>query len=272
MSSEAKKPGADAHGDGGHGGGGHGGGGHGGPPHEEHEHEEGVPEWIVSFADNVALMMGFFVILLAMNMGPKGAAAAGKASSEASEGGSSGPDMLDMAIAIREAFNNPVNADQPKPGDVLLAKRILERRAKGEAEDNAPPGTRDKVQSINRGNYHALSSVVFFERDSSVLTPRNKEIINEMSSHLKGVRVVIEVRGHASADEAFHNNARGMELSFKRSLVVAQALAASNVDWRQVRLIPCGDNDRVRKLAYDESGHSQNERVEIIVTDEVLDN
>ena len=36
--------------------------------HEEHEHEEG---WIVSFADNVLLQMGFFVILLAMNMGTK---------------------------------------------------------------------------------------------------------------------------------------------------------------------------------------------------------
>lgn len=62
----------DSHGEegGSHGGGGHGGGApHGGGAHEEHE---GAPEWLISFADNVALMMGFFVILLAMNMGPKG--------------------------------------------------------------------------------------------------------------------------------------------------------------------------------------------------------
>ena len=47
------------HGGGGHGGGGHGGGGHGGG-HEEHE---GVPEWMVSFADNTALMMGLFGLI-----------------------------------------------------------------------------------------------------------------------------------------------------------------------------------------------------------------
>ena len=53
----------------GHGGGSHG-GGHAAGGHEEGH--EGAPEWLISFADNVALMMGFFVILLAMNMGPKG--------------------------------------------------------------------------------------------------------------------------------------------------------------------------------------------------------
>ena len=55
------------HGDGGHGGGGHGGGG----GHEEEE-EAGAPEWLISFADMVMLLMGFFVILFALNVQPKG--------------------------------------------------------------------------------------------------------------------------------------------------------------------------------------------------------
>src|ERR1700761_6397949 len=58
------------------------GGGHGGGGHEEHA---GAPEWLISFADNVALLMGFFVILLAMNMGPKNKASG--AEGEGSRGG-----------------------------------------------------------------------------------------------------------------------------------------------------------------------------------------
>src|SRR5215468_5365718 len=91
----------------------HGGGhGHGGGHEEGHE---GAPEWLISFADNVTLMMGFFVILLAVNMGPKG-----NGPSDASKQGDSSeppPQLLDAQIAIREAFNNPVNLNSMDPGE-----------------------------------------------------------------------------------------------------------------------------------------------------------
>src|SRR5207253_495923 len=87
------------------------GGSHGGGGHEEAH--EGAPEWLISFADNVTLMMGFFVILLAVNMGPKG-----NGPTENPKQGDSQipqPDLLDAQIAIREAFNNPVNLNSMDP-------------------------------------------------------------------------------------------------------------------------------------------------------------
>ena len=45
----------------------------GGGHDEEHE---GAPEWLISFADMVMLIMGFFVILFALNMSPPAKAAA----------------------------------------------------------------------------------------------------------------------------------------------------------------------------------------------------
>ena len=265
---EHKKHGEDAHGGGGgHGGGKH--GGHSGPPHEEHEHEEGVPEWMVSFADNVALMMGFFVILLAMNMGPKGANAASNDQTSTDTKPPSAPDMIDMAISIREGFNNPVNIDSPRPGEMALVKRIIERRAKAQADDTGPAGDKQRVQSLTRGDYHAMSGVVFFDHKSSALTPRSKESLADLGNGMKGMKLVIEVRGHASAEEAYAQGDRGMRLSFDRSMTVAQGLSQAGVDWRQLRLIPCGDNDRALGRAYDANSHAQNERVEVIVTEDV---
>src|SRR5689334_21425744 len=102
----------EAHGEKSHssGSGGHGGGGHSGPAHEEHE---GAPEWLISFADDVALMMGFFVILLAMNMKSPVAAHTGVGSPE-KEGGVPESQMLDFVIAMRDAFNPiDLNSDNP---------------------------------------------------------------------------------------------------------------------------------------------------------------
>src|SRR5690349_11416681 len=84
-------------GGGGHRKGGHGGGGHGGGGHEEGH--EGAPEWLISFADNVMLQMGFFVILLALNLKePTTGGIGGKESN-----GDPPAALLDAAIAIREA-------------------------------------------------------------------------------------------------------------------------------------------------------------------------
>src|SRR5215831_6049600 len=89
---------------GGHSGGGHShshGGSHGGGHEEAHE---GAPEWLISFADNVALMMGFFVIMLAMYMAKR--TAGGIGGTEAM----GGTREMDFVLALREAFN-PINLD-----------------------------------------------------------------------------------------------------------------------------------------------------------------
>lgn len=98
--------------------GGHGGGGHG-APHEEHE---GAPEWLISFADMVMLMMGFFVILFALNVQPKGGNPGG--AGEEAEGVALSPAQLDYVIALRHAFNNPVDPMGMDPDDARLRERM----------------------------------------------------------------------------------------------------------------------------------------------------
>ena len=86
--------------DSGHHGGAH--GGHGGG-HEEEE-EGGAPEWLISFADMVMLLMGFFVILFALNVQPKGGNPGG--GGEESEGVAHEPLEIDPEFieSVRQAL------------------------------------------------------------------------------------------------------------------------------------------------------------------------
>lgn len=256
------------HGHGGGGGHGHGGGGHGhGGGHEEHE---GVPEWMISFADNTALMMGLFVILLAMNMGPKADPVMGGNPSEidAFEGANSR--MLDWALGIREAFNNPVSIDSTDPREAQLVQRLKQRQHPGNSKSLAPEGDAQNQQAVRPTDYTEVGGSVTFEDGSSLLNSSAKRTIAEVAEHVKGVRWIIEVRGHVSPSETMRNTRRAMELSFERARAVADQLVAQGVRWEQLRLAAAGDNERKVSRTYDREEDRGNQRVEIIVTKEPM--
>lgn len=255
------------HEEGGGGGHGHGGGGHGPGHGGGHEEEGGAPEWLISFADNVALMMGFFVILLAMNLGPKGNPSAIGDDPNAVGGAAPSAAMMDFAIAMREAFNNPVDLNSTDPGERLLVKRIIARASESEARDRGRAGREHDVKSIRPGDQFARGGNVPFERDSARLTPAARKSIDELLPILKGHAHIIELKGNVSAAEAFSLPDRGMNLSFQRSRAVAEALNADGIPWTQLRLTACADGDRVEPTTYSESGHRANQRVDVTVTD-----
>lgn len=245
---------------------GHGGGGHT-ASHEEHE---GAPEWLISFADNVTLMMGFFVIMLAMAMKPVITAVGAGGSGEG--GGSPSARELDTVLAIREAFNNPVNPDSTDPREAALIRRLLTRNNRHGGGNGrfsrASQYTTDR--DIQKDYYKNLGGMVPFERGSGHLNEAARKLITGIAENFKGLALTIEIRGHASSREAFQDKQKGMSLGFERALAVAEAMTEEGFDWRQLRIISCGDNDRRQDVAYDEAGQQQNERVDIIVTDEPL--
>lgn len=250
---------------GGHSGGHRGHAGHGGS-HEEHE---GAPEWLISFADNVALMMGFFVVLLAMNMKPPTAGAPAEESNDqhaTAEAKESSPEMLDFVIALREAFNNPVNLNATSPAEQPLRQRLLDKIGAGEAKSPGQKGREPENRSVRPTDYYALGGKVFFARGEDSLSASARAELAEFTPKLRGLRSLIEVRGHTSAAESYNLPDRGKQLSMKRALAVAEALAAAGVDWEHLQVMACGDNDRAVPKAYDEQGQEVNQRVEILVT------
>lgn len=263
-SSHDEKDGKHAHG----GGGGHGGGGHGGGgAHEEHE---GAPEWLISFADNVVLMMGFFVILLALNMGPKGSSAASDEESEAAKEAGQTAAALDWAIGVREAFNNPVSIDSKNPRERYLVMRLKEReRMKAQSEDIGVTGDDQKTQSVRPSDFHRISTAISFEHGSAKLSDSGRRSLTELADQVRGDRLVVEIRGNASVAEA-SDHAKLMRLSFDRALAAARVLANQGLDWRQLRIVALADNDRLQNRAYSPDEHRLNQRVEVVVTNDLM--
>ncbi|MBL8764841.1 MAG: OmpA family protein [Phycisphaerae bacterium] len=263
MSDEHKDKAHDeGHGGGGHGG--HGGGHHGGGGgHAEGEHE-GAPEWLISFADNVALLMGFFVILLAMNMKAPNTGGIG---GEKGDGAPSSPDMIDAAIAIRQAFNSPVDMGSSDPADQPLIRRLRERAGGEEVREPGPKGNDDRAQSVRPSDYTTLGGRVEFETTSATLSAHAREVAADIGRLVRGRRWVVEVRGHASPSETGGKDVdKAYRLSYERALVVARALVEHGAAWNQIRLVACGDQDRVTGRAFDREGQRPNQRVEVVMT------
>lgn len=243
-----------------------GGGGHGAPHGgEDHEEHEGAPEWLISFADNTALMMGFFVILLALNMGPKGGGAGREHGSAAGQPTAA---ELDWALSVREAFNNPVRLDSTNPGEAILVRRLRQRLQ--DAQDDGPPGQNDRLQSLKRGDYFGLASEVEFAPFSSSLTDPARESLEALARDVRGLQQVIELRAHVSAVENTLENDHGQKLAYDRAMAVSGALTNLGLNPKQLRLVLCGDYEPVAYQAYSTQMQRQNQRVEIVFTDDLL--
>lgn len=241
------------------------GGGHGGGGHAEGEHE-GAPEWLISFADNVALLMGFFVILLAMNMGPKGRAGSGETVGE----NTSEQAMIDFAIGVRKAFNNPVRLDSSAPADQALIKRIKQLQAgDSDALEDGAPGHRDRVQAQPDGLDTEAFAVIPFAEASTIVPAQGRDAAVHAASELRGLRWIIEVRGHTSGFEVDRDHQKGFELSHQRALAVARILADGGIPWHNIRIVACSDFDRSIPRPDSRTQAGLNQRVEIIVTDQL---
>lgn len=255
------------HGEEGHGEEGHkkGHGGHGGGHGKHEEHEEGVPEWMISFADNALLQMGVFVIMFAMNVGPKAKGPTAAGEQETVTAG-----MADTAIAIREAFNSPVSLNSKDPNDLPLIKRMKERKEKGEATDNGVKGEKQNVQAQRDTGFTNITATVNFEQGAATISSYDRSVLADAVRKLKGQRWIIEVRGHCSSIEASDGPEAAAKLSFDRAIAAAAVLTEQGIKWNQLRISSAGDSDRRTALAFDAKAHRTNQRAELIVTNDAL--
>ena len=206
--------------------------------------------------------MGFFLILLAMNMAKR---TAGGIGGEEKMGGAA-TDM-DFVVAIRQAFN-PIDMDSTNPAEAALRKRIREKASEGErSRQPEDPGKGKESNAIRPTDLSTLGGTIDFDDDSTTLSSKGQKRVEEIARKLQGGRFIIEVRGHASPSETLRDVEKGVGLGFSRALAVARVLVAQGIHWEQLRISSSGDNERVVGRSYDDSDRL-NQRVNVVPTNE----
>lgn len=210
---------------------------------------------MISFGSPAELMMGLFVILLAMNMGPKASPVMG---------GNATRRTARAACRPEDRHAGPWRWDPggvEQPGEHRFTRPARGRaRVRTQGEDVAARSSRRTAgrpeigQGPTQTDVSNVSNTVSFEDGSAQFNAAARDAVIDMANRAKDQRFVIEVRGHVSPPSGCAAGGdRGYDWAFDR----AQAGGEPDGDQRrEVGEHPARgmhDNERAVPRAYTES-------------------
>ncbi|MHC4067494.1 MAG: OmpA/MotB family protein [Planctomycetota bacterium] len=230
---------------------------------KKHKASAGAPAWMVTYGDMMTLLLCFFVLLVAM--------------SEIKQEDK----FLQVVESLRHAFGYETTLETA-PGDVTPVNALIRELQtiiippnetyQGDADEEGIDGRVHKVTDVRDGIEIVVGGRIAFDRFSAVLKPKAEERITRVAEKIRGKNTKIIVRGHATAEPLPEDSLYPgpMDLSYARARAVADVLTRSGVRGARVRIEANGDREPINSQAYTEERRAVNRRVEIIVTEALL--
>ncbi|RME38088.1 MAG: hypothetical protein D6788_08100 [Planctomycetota bacterium] len=229
------------------------------------EQPEGAPEWMVTYGDAMTLLLCFFVILVSMSEIKKNER------------------FQEVVESLRRAFGGYKGAVGAVPiqnvSTNTLISKLLELEVpivlkhKGDADEEGIHGREFRVTNVRDGLEVVVGGRITFDRFSAVLKPRGRTLIAQTAERLRGYNTKILIRGHATREplpeDSLYKDAR--DLSYARAKAVADELIRHGVRPIRLVLVAVGDTEPLVRQAYTEQRRALNRRVEILVTEELID-
>lgn len=226
----------------------------------------GAPEWLVTYGDMVTLLLCFFVLLVSMSEVKK-------------------DQKFDQVMeSLRDAFGGWEGSLGKLPLKDMsantLIQKLLEIEAsthhyenKSETEVEGLEGKKFRVTNVRSGLQVVIGGLISFERFSAALRPEGQELIAKTAARLRGYNTKIQIRGHATReplpDDSVYEDAR--DLSYARAKAVADELVQNGLSRSRLLLVAVGDSEPLVRQAYTEQRRALNRRVELIVTEDLVD-
>ncbi len=149
---------------------------------EEEHPSEGAPEWMVSYADMITILMSFFVVMFSM-AGQK-------------DGKKEDPVMQSLRRQFGRFVGMP--ASQLVPRDSALSTKAMAVRLvpQKETKNRGLVGDHPRVTTIRPGDQATIGGVIYFTPGATDLTDDQRRQLQAAANELGGKPQKIEIRGH----------------------------------------------------------------------------
>jgi chemotaxis protein MotB len=225
-----------------------------------------VPEWVVTFGDMMSLLLCFFILLQMFSELKRD------------------HEYQRVVTAIKEAFGYaggigvmPVD-DPPLKSlvetlETMALKNDQDQSKISSNQDPGIDGPQMRVTRIREGIIFTIGGRNTFDPYSAEVKESVREELKRLAVMLSGRNNKIEIRGHAAAkylppDVPFDSLD---DLSWRRAVNVKNILLECGLDDRVFRLQGIGMREPVRPRAVEPEDAAENRRVEVILTEILVD-
>ena len=229
---------------------------------DPHEICEECPEWIFTLADLIMCMMGLFVLLWVLK----------ESGSKASSPAQAQANQEQFLHAVEQGFQGYIPTDM---NDRTPLKKLNGPGAQGESKERpeSPEGTEERSSIIRPGREVTTGGKLLFEKADGRINDDLKRKLDRVAELIRGHRQIVQIKGHASRDDLGPNASNGetMALSLRRAQAAGDYLIASGVEPETIRVQGCGTFEPIRQGDSSPSAQAYNRRVEVFVTDTLVD-
>ena len=228
----------------------------------------GAPEWMVTFGDMVTLLLCFFVLIVSFSEIKKediyqAVVEEIQKSFGMKGGGGKLPTQEDPELTLIER---------------LEAVRLYQMKepTRSNTVDPGAQGRERRVTRVREGDLFTTGTVIVFEPGSAQLSEQGKQALRDIAGMAQGLNNLIEVRGHAASME-LEQVASDYEdlwgLTFARARAVFDYMTGIEVGLspKRFRLTANADREPLRQRTYSVSGQKPNRRVEVFVSESLVD-
>jgi len=226
---------------------------------------QGAPDWLLTYGDTMTLLLCFFVILVSMSEVKKNER------------------FQQVMESLRRAFGGYVGSVGNVPIENVTTNTLLQRLLelevpvmtdqRGDSDEEGIHGRKFRVTNVRDGLEIVVGGRITFERFSATLLPEAEDLIARTAQRLRGYNTKLLVRGHATREplpeDSVYRTAR--DLSYARASAVARELEENGVRRVRITVVAVGDGEPLVQQAYTEARRALNRRVEILVTEDLID-
>lgn len=227
---------------------------------------EGAPAWVITFADMMALLLCFFILLQMFSELKRDREYQRVANAVKAAFGFTGQ------VGILPTEDVPLQS-MIQALDTVTARWDEIEPNRSHVKDAGPTGPQARVLNVPAGLQFTLGGPAMFTPGSATLTSEGLRAVAELGPLLAGRRNRIVVRGHAANKYLSPTSPWQSldELSFHRAMAVRSVLVDEGIDDRLLRLEAVGAREPINPRAYREAELADHRRVDIVLTEDLLE-